>query len=244
MISNLSGIYKIQSKVKPNRCYIGSATNLRTRKNDHFGLLRKEKHYSKKLQNHFNKYGENDLIFTVLISCEKENLIKYEQFFIDSYNPWFNLQPIAYSWLGCHHTEETKKKLREANIGKKFTEERKLKLREYHKNNPMSEETRKKMSVAHKGKARKLGFKHSEESKRKMSEFRKNKKHIGLFKKGMIPWNKGKTGIYSISSLNKMKETKKGNKYSLGHHFSEESKEKMSKANKAWRLNKKLNSFN
>ncbi|TSA56914.1 hypothetical protein D4R42_02645 [bacterium] len=44
-----TGIYKIQSKVKPNRIYIGSSTNINKRKNTHFEQLRKNTHHSLKL---------------------------------------------------------------------------------------------------------------------------------------------------------------------------------------------------
>lgn len=82
-------------------------------------------------------------------------------------------------WYGRHHTEETKQKISEANVGKKRSEETKRRisnakrgksLSDSHKKkisescrNP-SEETRKKMSESH------IGFSHTEETKQKMSE--------------------------------------------------------------------------
>ena len=89
---------------------------------------------------------------------------------------------------GKRHTEETKKKMREARKGKYVGE-----------NSPMygkrhSEETKKKMREAHKGK------KMSEETRRKMSKVRKNmseetKKKIGAAKKGTRWYNNGKINI-------------------------------------------------
>jgi hypothetical protein len=61
------------------------------------------------------------------------------------------------------------------------------------------------------------------------------------FKKGSIPWNKGKTGLqvgwlkgghHSKETKKKIREALKGNKCHLGHHHSEESKLKMSLARK------------
>ena len=75
---------------------------------------------------------------------------------------------------GKHHSEETKKKMSEAQKGEKnpmhgkhHFEETKKKMSEVKKN--MSEETKKKMSEAKKGK------KLSEETKKKMSEAHKGK---------------------------------------------------------------------
>ena len=98
---NISGIYKIESKVHPDRIYIGSAVNFRHRKNIHFRTLKKNIHKNPKLQAHYNKYGEGDLSFSVIAICDKKELIPenkiiwIEQFFIDAYKPWFNIAKIA-----------------------------------------------------------------------------------------------------------------------------------------------------
>jgi len=69
---------------------------------------------------------------------------------------------------------------------------------------PSPEETRKKQSESHKGQRRSV----SEETKKKMS----------VIMKGKVPWNKGKTGVYSEDSIKKMK----------GRVVSEETKKMMS----------------
>jgi len=147
------GIYKIQSKIKPERIYIGSAVNFYKRCNSHKHSLRKGKHGSKKLQNHYNKYGEKDLEFSILLGCDKESLIEIEQFFIDSYNPWFNINPTAGSNLGRKFSEDPNRKRKDHeyykghipwnkgtkgvmgfwNKGRHPTEESKQKNREWHK---------------------------------------------------------------------------------------------------------------
>jgi group I intron endonuclease len=96
----ITGIYKIESKLKPERIYIGSAVHMMNRWNVHLSLLKDNKHFNTKLQRHYNKYGKNDLLFSIIIGCDKENLIANEQFFIDSYNPWFNICKKAESRLG------------------------------------------------------------------------------------------------------------------------------------------------
>jgi len=122
-----SAIYKIQSIIKPERTYIGSAVNICRRWNEHLRKLRLNIHPNNKLQNHYNKYGQSDLIFTILLGCDKYDLIKTEQYFIDSYKPWFNICPVAGSSMGRVTPEEVKEKIRQkrkfqvnTNKGKKY----------------------------------------------------------------------------------------------------------------------------
>jgi group I intron endonuclease len=160
-----SGIYKIQSKIKPIKIYIGSAVNISARWGEHLRTLKNQTHKSKKLQNHFNKYGKADLQFSILLGCEVEDLIKTEQYFIDFYNPWFNTCKIAGSQLGLKRSKESKKRMSvkhmglKTALGYKHSEEAKIKM----KGRNVSEETRKKISVGNKG--RKASF----ETRQKMS---------------------------------------------------------------------------
>lgn len=101
------GIYKIQSKIKPDRIYIGSSIDIRRRWNKHRSDLNTNNHKSIKLQNHYNKYGLDDLEFSIILKeCKKEELIFLEQIFIDIYNPYFNCLRIAGSILGYKHTQK------------------------------------------------------------------------------------------------------------------------------------------
>ena len=109
-----SGVYKIQSKVKPERVYIGSAVSIPERWGNHLYRLARNDHHSIKLQRHYNKYGKNDLVFSIIVGCDKDDLIVTEQFYIDAYNPWFNICSKAGSLLGFKHSEETKKKMSES----------------------------------------------------------------------------------------------------------------------------------
>ena len=106
-----SGIYKIQSKIKPERVYVGSAVNIKHRWHEHSSALRKNKHHSRKLQRHYNKYGESDLVFSVIVPCEKEELIKEEQIFLYLYKPYFNTCKISGSTLGYRYSEESRRKI-------------------------------------------------------------------------------------------------------------------------------------
>jgi len=155
-----SGIYQIQSKIKPERTYIGSAKDIGHRWRCHLYELRKDKQQNKILQNHYNKYGEADLIFTVLLKCDKEDLLKNEQYFIDTYNPYFNIcrkanRPEAYR---LKMSEEHKEKLRKLFKGVPLSEEHKQKLRESHIGKKLTQEHKDKISAGNKGKKKPEGF--------------------------------------------------------------------------------------
>ena len=199
-----SAIYQIQSKCKPERIYIGSAVNISERWRLHLLELKKNKHNNKKLQNHYNKYGESDLQFSVLAGCEKDDLIDIEQFYIDSKKCWFNICPKAGSMLGYKFTEEQKKKLSESHKGEIFSEERKAKisaslkgkpsLMKDRKRKPFSEETKKRMGKSKRGHKFNLGKHHTEETKDKIRQW-----HLGRPSS-----NKGK--CVSEEAKQKMKE--------------------------------------
>ena len=142
----ISGIYKIQSLIKPHKIYIGSTVNIQHRWICHSNDFKKNKHCNKKLQNHYNKYGESDLQYSILLDCDKKDLIRSEQLYIDSYSPYFNICKKAYSCLGIkrskeirkqmsdrykgisffkgrHHTEKTKELIRSKKVGHKQSKE-------------------------------------------------------------------------------------------------------------------------
>jgi group I intron endonuclease len=138
-----SGIYKIQSTLYPDRVYIGSAVNINNRKNHHLSLLRNHKHSNKKLQGHYDEYGENDIVFSILAVCDKSDLIPennviwLEQCFILAYRPSFNICKVAGSSIGqCHskkwRVDHSNKMKGKGNpmFGKHFSDESKQKMRD------------------------------------------------------------------------------------------------------------------
>ena len=158
MKSKLCGIYKIQSKVKPNRVYIGSSINIFDRWVRHLQDLHNNVHHSKKLQRHYNKYGKIDLNFSILLGCDKDDLIPTEQYFLDCYIPYFNSSLIAHSCKGYKHTEEARKNMSEGQKRRgKHPPEHNL-----------------KMSLAMKGKY--IGYKHNETSLQHMRDAQLGKK--------------------------------------------------------------------
>ena len=142
-----SGIYRIRNLTN-NKFYIGSAVNLKKRKNQHFHYLRNNKHHNKPLQNSYNKYGESSFIFEIMCFCYKEDLIKNEQFYIDKYKPQYNICRIAGNTLGRKPTEETilKMKITHSKRNCKHSEETKLKMSISAKGKVISEQQRIKIS--------------------------------------------------------------------------------------------------
>ena len=110
-----SGVYQI-SFTKSDKKYIGSAVNLDTRKRSHLSHLRKGHGVNLHLQNAFSKYGEDTYRFRVLLYCDPENCVLYEQMVLDSLTPEriYNIRIKASSNLGLKSSEETRKKVIEA----------------------------------------------------------------------------------------------------------------------------------
>ena len=145
-----SGIYKIESKINPKKFYIGSSVSLRYRWGKHLSQLREHKHHSRKLQFHYNKYGEDDLVFIIIEPCFREFLVIREQYYLDKFKPFFNCNPKAESPLGIKRTEETKRRMSESQKRRK--------------RKPASPESRLKMSIAHKNNPTKTQFKKGNKS--------------------------------------------------------------------------------
>lgn len=103
-----TGIYRIRN-LQNNKCYIGSAAasgGINGRWSDHRLDLNKNQHHSKYLQRAWNKYGAENFVFEVLLYCDPENCLMYEQIAMDYFKPEYNIAPIAGSQLGYRHTEQ------------------------------------------------------------------------------------------------------------------------------------------
>lgn len=164
----ISGIYQIKNLIN-KKCYIGSAINFQKRWWQHEWDLKNNKHHSQYLQNAYNKYGKDAFEFEILFTCPKSELIRIEQYFLNNYQPSYNICRIAGSVLGRKHSEETKRKISTSNIGKKHSEESKVLIGLSAKNRVVSDSTKQKISNLHKGR------KHSQEAKNKMSSWQKGR---------------------------------------------------------------------
>jgi len=154
------------------KSYVGSSVNIKRRWYDHRSSLNRGAHENPHLQNSWNKYGAESFYFGVLEFVDnKRTLISREQYWIDllevvNFDKGYNISPSAGSCLGVkhsdetrkrislsmagssnpfygkHHTEETKRGLSSARIGRNIGEDNHFYGRHH------TEETKKKMLVA------------------------------------------------------------------------------------------------
>lgn len=146
-------------------------------------------------------------------ALSRDQLKMHDMYYNRPYYELIFLTPAEHGRLhmkDMHLSEETKRKISEAQKGKHHTEETRRKMSEAHKN--ISEETRRKMSEAQKGRTL------SDETRRKISEAMK----------GRPSWNKDKH--HSEETRRKMSEAKK--------NISAETRLKMSEAAKRRKISK------
>lgn len=124
------GIYQIRNIIN-NDIYIGSSSKINRRFNTHKCRLRKGKQENPYLQSAWNKYGEENFVFEIILICHPDMLIWYEQQFLDQWNPKYNINKLADS-PGSHPVSE----------------EQKIKVSEFHKGRKRTEKTRERMSLA------------------------------------------------------------------------------------------------
>ena len=89
-----SGIYKIEH-IDSGRLYIGSSIDAITRMRKHRERLNRNEHHCSALQNAWNKYGQDAFKFSLLLICDKDDLIFYEQKAIDAFKA--SIKPYGYN---------------------------------------------------------------------------------------------------------------------------------------------------
>lgn len=144
--ADVSGIYQIIC-ITTGKFYVGSASCLRRRRNDHLRALRDGNHPNIHLQRTWNKYGETSFKFQVIELCNSDTLVEREQHFIDTLNPELNIaRDVQKPMLGTIRTRESIEKSASKIRGVKKSEEHKRKIAEAHKGKPISDEHRKSIS--------------------------------------------------------------------------------------------------
>lgn len=216
-----SGIYKI-TNTKTSDFYIGSAVNLRVRWIQHRSDLICNRHANIFLQRSWNKYSEQVFEFSVCEYCEIERLLEREQFHMDLLKPTYNIAKDAASPMkGRTASDETKRRISEAQKGR-----------------ILSEETKRKISEAKRGAClgelnHNFGKHLSEETRRRLSETKKGRKTSDEHKLKLSEANKGtRMGVlnHMFGKPSPM----------LGKHHTEEAKRKCSEAAKLQWSEKKL----
>lgn len=219
--------YKLYVHIAPNgKKYYGiTCQNTEYRWNNGRGY-RNNKH----LTNAINKYGwdnfQHIVLFDTLTTEEACLLEKCYITLYDTTNPKYGYnnslggehglhseqskKKNREAHLGKYHTEESKRKMSENNArywkGKSFTEEHRKKLSEVNKGKTLSKETKQKISEATKGRNNPNYGKHmTEEQKLKLSKAHKGKKASEEHKRKISEGNKGKHNkpilMYSLEGI-------------------------------------------
>jgi len=200
------GIIYMAKNLANGKIYIGQTTeSLNTRKSKH--IAKRDNSY---FHNAIKKYGTGCFAWSIIDTADnKEELSRKEKFHIleNKANTKAHGYNLTTGGENTRLNDETKEKIRKANIGKKHTPETIEKLKESHRGKPgywtgknLPEHVVKMMT----------GRKPSEESKRKNAIA-----HIGR-----TPWNKGKKYKMAtpMSDETKMKISIKAKEYWDKYH--------------------------
>jgi len=63
------------------------------------------------MQRAWQKHGETAFEFKVLAICSRDNLLFYEQRFLDAWSPEYNTAPVAGSQLGYRHSTDSRRRM-------------------------------------------------------------------------------------------------------------------------------------
>ena len=180
-------IYIFTNKVNGKK-YVGETLNMKKRIS-HYKSPSKRRYFETALK----KYGFDGFNLQVIYlpKASKEELLDLEETFIFIENSLvtengYNLcqrgrmnsilpmsdetrRKLSEAQRGKKHSDESKRQISEGNAGKKRSDESRHKMSESKKGNKASEETKRKLSKAQKGRQ------HTDETRRKMSEVQKVK---------------------------------------------------------------------
>jgi group I intron endonuclease len=133
-----------------NDTYIGQSKDISKRFRNYFNLSYIKSKNSFIISRALIKYGYSNFSVMILEYCDKSDLIKREQYYLNKLNPEYNILKIVGSSCGFKHSKETKRKIRKSLkgiyikeksvlFGRNHTEETKklMSLKKAKYNNPM-----------------------------------------------------------------------------------------------------------
>ena len=134
MKEKISGIYYIKNIIN-NKIYVGQSIDIKTRLYRHKNDLRNNRD-SRHLQNSYNKYGEDNFEFVLLMECPVEELDFWEKYYIKLWNT--NNYDFGYNLDGGGSTsrlmsEETKFLMSMSRMGHEVSAETRAKISQNHK---------------------------------------------------------------------------------------------------------------
>jgi group I intron endonuclease len=149
-----SGIYIIVN-TENHKIYVGSTNRLNKRKNQHWYLLRNNKHPNKHLQFAWNKYREYCFEFRVIELCPENKLVEREDHWMKHYNSidnkfGYNIETANRIKFSEEHRKNMSIAIKNAYANKVWTEEEKETCRNRMLGRKLSKETKDKMSVSRK----------------------------------------------------------------------------------------------
>jgi len=198
VITKICGIYKILNIITKDY-YLGSACNICIRWGQHRRELRKNLRGNTHFQNAWNRYGEQAFEFSIILLCDREHKLYFEDGFLKLFNPAYNIATdasapmqgrnhseetrarMSVARLGTHPTDETRAKMSVSSkgntscLGHKQTEETRAQISRTKKGTVMSDEACANMSTAKMGNTHCIGYKHTAKSRAKQSETMKKR---------------------------------------------------------------------
>ena len=188
-------VYSIKCDVN-GRVYIGQTKNLKNREIDHFYRLSRNIHDNPNLQIDYNLYGRSHFSVNIVETCDTRQQAKQrEDYWIKYYGDIESSCNYNCKNNYFNNTQMKSKVSHTASISPNYG----------NKGKKLSEETKRKIGEANKGREVTL------ETKQKLRDAAK--------RRDIIPWNKGKKGLYvpSEETRRKISESNKGKTFTPEH---------------------------